>query len=212
MFFTKQNLYDWDGGNEWLFSHINALKGNIYDASMILLSRTADHHNFPYYMCGLALIGLLGYFSRKMIHKGGTPQYIAAWFGVLIVLTVSYGADGLIVKSLKDHFAYPRPYTIVHNVRLLDHVRDDKEDEHHSFPSGHVSFATVMLVGLWPVLSTGVGFLGLLWLVGVCWSRMALGMHFPADIVAAFLISFFLVLILRAIIYTLMYKIFRIRC
>ncbi len=60
---------------------------------------------------------------------------------------------------------------------------------HYSLPSGHSTFAALVVGALWPL----VGFRGRLALVFyaalVGWSRVAAGMHFPADVVAGWMLG-----------------------
>lgn len=209
----KNVLYDWNGGNEWLFRQINGIHGgNTYNSVMLFLTQIGDHHNFPYYMAGLFAWALLTLAIRKTAHKGGTKQYLIAWVGVFLVLGASYGADGLAVKGLKEEFHYSRPYAALPeaDVQLLDKRKEG--DETHSFPSGHASFITVMVLGLWPMLSLNMCLTGLVLIASVCWSRIAIGMHFPADVLAGFFLSLLVVWIMRTIIYGLMRKLFGLRC
>ncbi|MDE3059695.1 MAG: phosphatase PAP2 family protein, partial [Pseudomonadota bacterium] len=114
-----------------------------------------------------------------------------------------YAAEGIIIHYIKDYFAYPRPYiTLGHDhVRVLEMRAGE---DYHSFPSGHAAFITLMVIGLWPVLSPNLRWLGTWLIFGVCWSRIALGVHFPVDVLAGYAMAFFLVIALRAIIYELM--------
>jgi len=208
----KEVWYGWNGGNEWLFRQINGIQGgDLYNALMIFLTRIGDYRNFPYYMGTFLVWALIEFVINKTHRKGGTSHRVIAWIAVFMVLIASYATDGLVVKTIKTQFAYPRPYIVLpaNDVILLDQKNGD--DDYHSFPSGHASFVTVMVVGLWPVLSINMCWFGMALIVGVCWSRIAVGMHFPADVLAGFFISLLLVLILRSIIYQLLNKC-NIRC
>jgi undecaprenyl-diphosphatase len=104
---------------------------------------------------------------------------------VLVALQlVSQGA----VTMVKLAFYRPRPD------RWL--VR---EDLGFSYPSGHASTAIVfygaLLLavalggGLAPLKIAGVAGLAF-WIAGICWSRVALGAHYPSDVVGGALIGF----------------------
>ena len=136
---------------------------------------------------------------------------LAAWVAVFMVLAAGYAAEGAIIHYAKDYFSYPRPYMVLgHDTRVLE-VRP-KDDDYHSFPSGHAAFITMMIAGLWPVLSGKMKWAGVALVAGVCWSRLALGVHFPADVIGSFLFFFPMMVILRAIIYRILLKLFGLKC
>src|SRR5262249_38998982 len=126
---------------------------------------------------------------------------LVAWLGVIIVFVLANLGDGFILHHMKSYFEYPRPYVALgpESVTLIDFHHDAAEDS-HSFPSGHAAFITVLVVSLWPVLSVGLRGLGVGLIAGVCWSRTAEGMHFPADVLGGFLVSLIVTLIVRSII------------
>lgn len=62
-------------------------------------------------------------------------------------------------------------------------------DSRYTMPSGHATYIGVLAAALWPVLGAlpRVGLL--LFAAAVGWSRIALGAHFPADVVAGYLLG-----------------------
>jgi membrane-associated phospholipid phosphatase len=209
----KTFFYDWGGANEALFKSINSMStGGWYDALMILLSRTADHENFPYIILLLLFCTFLDYGMRKLRARGGATHSLIAWFGVFCVLTASYWVAGGSVRLMKSHFELPRPYVAIgpEDVKLLE-FRTDPADDYRSFPSGHASFITLLVVSIWPVLSSGMRKFALLLIFGVCWSRIAVGMHFPADVIGGALISLTVTFLLRWIIYLQLLKL-KLKC
>jgi membrane-associated phospholipid phosphatase len=209
----KKLAYDWMGSNEWLFKQINALDGNAtYNSFMVFISSLAEHTNFPYYIGAMAVFCVLQFILRKLRKRAGAGQSLIAWIGVLSVFAASYAVDGLIVKTLKDEFAYPRPYVALDSkdVHVLGETKTG--ESRHSFPSGHASFATVLVGSVWPMLAGKGPFIGVGLVFLVCWSRIAAGVHFPADVIAGALIGFAVVLVVRFIIYTLYAKIFKWKC
>ena len=68
---------------------------------------------------------------------------------------------------------------------------------HHSFPSGHSSFSMLIIASIWSLLfawQKGLGVIFVLW-VGI--SRISLGAHFPADVLAGFGSAFLIVIIVK---------------
>lgn len=207
----KGFIYGWGGANETIFRWINALSGEpTYDSLMVFLSNVGDHHNFPYYFIALAVYAGIDFIVRKINKRGGAANSLTVWIGVLSVFACAYAVDGMIVKLLKEYFSFPRPYIALDHVHVLGSGKEN--DDYHSFPSGHASFITVLVCSLWPVLSGRVPQIGALLIFAVCWSRIAMGMHFPADVLAGFLISAILVTVLRAVIYTIYARLLRWKC
>ncbi|MDE3060841.1 MAG: phosphatase PAP2 family protein [Pseudomonadota bacterium] len=207
----KEFWYDWGGLNVWLFRHINGVHGSLYDTVMVILTRMADYHNLPFWFAGLFCLALLSLIIRSARKQGGTKSRAAIWFGVFAMLVVGFGLDAVVVKTAKSYFAYPRPYIALENVHVPDY-QAGKVDDHHSFPSGHAAVATLLAVSLWPVIPDGFGWVAILFVAGAAWSRVALGMHFPADVLGSIVIMTPLLLLLRMILYSLLLNVFKLRC
>lgn len=89
------------------------------------------------------------------------------------------------VATLKLIVDFPRPVAA-----LPDLVRIIGEPElQYSFPSGHAAYAMLAAASLWPLAARRVRALLVASLIWVAWSRIAVGAHFPADVLAGFLIG-----------------------
>lgn len=213
---SKYTLYDWYGTNQELFKSINHMfRSDAYDHGMLFLSYFFDADNFPYFFGAFALYAALTWVFRWMGAQDDKQRrhYLTRWLGVLAVLAFGFVAMGLTVKTLKADFGYPRPYVALASdeVRLLEKHIDVKDDK-HSFPSGHAAFITFLVVALWPVLSRDMRVAGLFLVPLVCWSRIALGVHFPADVVYGVAISLIIVLFVRRFVYWLLDTLFGLEC
>jgi membrane-associated phospholipid phosphatase len=204
---SKEAFYDWYGGNVWLFQHINGLGGDWYNSLMILLSRTGNHRNFFFIVPILIFIALAEYAWRKLGKHGNALNCLTMWFGVFCVLIASYYVSGYTVKSMKNYFEYPRPYVAIgpESVTVLESSMDNG-DGYHSFPSSHATYITVLILSLWPIMVGNGRWLGLLLIFGVCWSRVAEGMHFPADVAGGFLIGLVVVTLVKTAVYSILLK------
>ncbi len=209
---AKELFYDWKGLNLWLFKAINSFHTAAYDAFMLFVTQIGNHRFFFPYLGVLFAYVLLNGIWRKLDKKGGTKQHFIMWFGVFLVLGIGFAVNGLIINGLKDYFEYPRPYAALSSddVTLVEEIKSG--NEHRSFPSGHVAFVTLMILGMWPVLSSQLRALGLFMILLVAWSRVAVGVHFPADTLGAFLITSGIVIAVRILIYQALRKMFRLNC
>ena len=62
-------------------------------------------------------------------------------------------------------------------------------ERHYSLPSGHATYAALVVGALWPLIGRR-GRIGLvLYAALVGWSRIAAGMHFPADVLAGWVLG-----------------------
>lgn len=192
----KEILYNWNGANTAIFYAVNGIKGGeLYEKTMLFGTMLADHHNFPFYFLFFVAIAL---FHVRRMPYSKRHAYLWAWGGVLTVFLISYAIDGVVVKTLKTFFAFPRPFEALPkgSVHLIGPMMDVSK-HFESFPSGHASFAMLLVASLWPILhkiGKGMGVLFILW-AGM--SRLALGVHFPMDIVTGYVTCLLVVLVVR---------------
>jgi membrane-associated phospholipid phosphatase len=196
----KEIFYDWGGANVWLFHAINDIRFGWLDNVMLLGTGLADHTLFPFYL------GLLMLFALVVVNTPAqdTAQYrvqATRWMGVVAVFSFAYLFDGLLLGVLKPFFDFPRPPLALSPDTV--HVVGIPEF-HHSLPSGHSSFAMLVTASLWPVLNHNWRVAGACFVLWVGISRMSLGAHFPADVVAGFLSSLAVVLLVYAAIQKLL--------
>lgn len=196
----KEIFYDWGGANVWLFHAINDVRFGWLDNVMLLGTGLADHTLFPFY------VGLLTLFALVVVNTPAqdTAQYRAkvnCWMAVIAVFSCAYLFDGLLLGVLKPFLDFPRPPLALSSDTV--HVVGIPEF-HHSLPSGHSSFAMLVTASLWPVLNRSWRVAGVLFVLWVGISRMSLGAHFPADVIAGFLSSLAVVLLVYAAIQKLM--------
>jgi membrane-associated phospholipid phosphatase len=185
----KEILYDWGGANVWLFHEINDLRAGWLDGFMQIGSWLGDHECFPLYAAALALIALIRVARRDVAH-GPT----IGWLGVLTVFCVANVLDGALVTFLKDWLDFPRPAAVLpsNTVFVIGEL-----DYRHSLPSGHAAFTMTLAASLWPVLPRWARYAAGAFVGWVGLSRVSVGAHFPADVVAGFLLALGVVVLVR---------------
>lgn len=214
MTMSKEALYDWSGLNVSLFKAVNGLgSAGLYDKAMLAITRLGDHSILPYVLAVLLAYVGITYTNRKLEKKGGNKYFLAMWLGIFLVLGTGLVASHMSVSFMKDYFAYDRPYVAL-GENAVRHIEPAREEAygHRSFPSGHVAFITLVVMSLWPALGGKARVFGLALIAAVAWSRMALGVHFPADLLGGFLLVLAEVLAIRAVLYRLLYKMFGLQC
>lgn len=193
----KEIFYDWGGANVWLFHTINNVRGDYLDCFMLLGTRIGSHVFFQLYLAAAFIVALI-VVGHALRHDRLLGQRLGIlWLGALAVFSLAYVADGAFLSWIKPFLDFPRPPLVLEQGSL--HILGEPEF-HHSLPSGHASFAMLVGASFWtvagkagrPVLAAFV-----LW-VGI--SRISVGAHFPADVLASWLTALPVVLLVRAII------------
>ncbi len=113
----------------------------------------------------------------------------------VVVFAIGFAfVSSLLVPMMKSQFDFPRPAAALGRgaVTLVG-----PQDAVHSFPSGHAAFAVLAAAALAPGAPIAVRIALTVFAVLVCVSRISVGAHFPADVVAGALLSLAVVAALR---------------
>jgi membrane-associated phospholipid phosphatase len=185
----KPILYDWGGLNIWLFHLVNDVHGTLLDQFMLLGTAIGDHTHFQLYV---ALLGVAAVLVSARDPKG----HAWPWLLALAVFTAAYNLDGWFLEWLKPYLDFPRPPLALPKgtVHVVGHLQ-----LYYSLPSGHSSFAMLCAASIWPVLNRPGRYLAVMLVLWVGISRVSLGDHFPADVVAGYLSGLLIVLAVRAL-------------
>jgi len=187
----KEIFYDWGGTNVWLFHAINDIRFAWLDQLMLLGTYLGGHAMFPFYLVLLTLCAL-GAVNMTAQNPEQYQTSAKRWIAVIAVFSLAYWLDGLLLGFIKPYLDFPRPPLALLPDTL--HIVGTAE-YHHSLPSGHSTFAMMVVASLWPILSRNWRVAGVCFVLWVGLSRISLGMHFPADVVAGYLLSLAVVLL-----------------
>ena len=192
----KEFLYDWDGANHWLFHVVNNWRGPLLDRLMRLGTQAGTYQLFPVYLAIIVVAATVSSNVRAGEHRTQKEVRALAWLAVLSVLCTASLIDGAFLTWAKDWFSYPRPLAALPPGSVI--VVGEPEYR-LSLPSGHASFAMLIAASLWPMLGAWLRPAAALFVVWVGVSRVNVGAHFPADVVASWLTALMAVLITRAV-------------
>ncbi|ART47949.1 MAG: signal peptidase II [Burkholderiaceae bacterium] len=167
----KSVLYDWGGLNGALFQFINEATPPILMPLAWLFSNVLGN----YWTAPLVLLTLWAW-SRSTVVTGRA----LAIRRQLLQFVISFGIAFAITSILKLWLDFPRPAAVFGQ---LDHVLGTVE-AHYSLPSGHSTYAALVVGALWPLAGVRQRMVLVAYVVLVGWSRIAAGMHFPADVLA----------------------------
>lgn len=101
-----------------------------------------------------------------------------------LLVTMAAASIAAVISWLIGHYAYmPRPF-----VDSIGHVLLDHKDN-ASFPSNHMMFMTIFATTFLLARQRKTGLLFCLLALCIGWSRIFLGVHYPADIAGGALIG-----------------------
>ncbi|WP_354687859.1 signal peptidase II [Cupriavidus necator] len=163
-------LYDWGGLNVALFQAINTGTPTAIAPLAWFFSFVGSYWTAPAMLLGF------WWWSKSATDpaRARAVRLRLAGFGTAFLLAL------LGATVLKLWLDFPRPPAVLGElVRVIGEA-----ERHYSLPSGHATYSTLVVGALWPLVGRG-GRTGLvLYAALVGWSRLAAGMHFPADVLA----------------------------
>ena len=167
--------YAWGGLNHSLFLLINhAGAGGLRDTLAAWGTTAGDHLYFPVW----AALALALALKRPNLLA---PRAVLGFF-------VAYLINWMPVVILKHALDFPRP-PLALGLQAVHVV--GRTEYYHSFPSGHVAFAFAAMASLLPGSHWALRALLVVFAAWVAWSRIAVGAHFPADVLGGAFIGLF---------------------
>lgn len=187
----KDILYSGDSVNILLFHAINNIQASCFQQVMQAVTIMGKYTLFPVYLFVIAGFAWQYGNAVKARDAGEYRAYANNIKQLIISLILSYIVYIAWVSGLKHLLHMPRPFAILPEGTVF--VRDsikNAEEPFASMPSGHAAFSVMMLVSLWSMLTTIEKTAGIALVLMIGISRIALGVHFPIDILTSWIISF----------------------
>ena len=175
---AKEFFYDWGGANVWLFQVINLHPPGRLDGLMEWVSRIGNYWNLPVIAGGWLVVAIL----LRQADSPLTPQVAMQLRRLLIGAAIAF----ILTAGLKLALDFPRPAAVLTATDI--HIVGTVERE-YSLPSGHAAFAALVAASLWPLGGLPGRLAAALFALAVGLSRVWLGAHFPADVVAGYAVG-----------------------
>lgn len=170
-----QILYGWGGLNEALFHLINGATPQSLAPLVQFFTLAGSYWTAPAAMIGLWL------FAKRT----DDARRANAISNALLLFAIAFAVALASASLLKFTLAFPRPSVVFGDaIRLIGEA-----DSQYSLPSGHATFSALVVSALWALASKRLQWVLILYLLAVGWSRVAAGMHFPADVVAGWIVG-----------------------
>jgi tRNA threonylcarbamoyl adenosine modification protein YjeE len=198
----KEIFYDWLGYNAKIFHFLNH-EGNIglLPKTLSYLSFFFNIENFAiYYVIG-CLVFMTRIYSSPLIRgsqesceilgsspKSSLEENNKKTYNLLIFIGICYAIFGLTYAAIKFSINFPRPYCSI-SPELFQTILDLSHERClSSFPSSHSGLALIVTILAWSYLGVVSRIFAVVTTALVAWSRIALAMHYPADILYSYMI------------------------
>lgn len=178
--------YGWGGLNAWLFMLAQEGRPTALEPALSLVSAAGSFASAVYVARAVGAAALRVARDRERGVIVGC-RLDDRWAETLFRFLLATLAAGAAVWLLKTWLHFPRPWELLGPQAGLNALPADADA---SFPSGHAAFAAVVVGTLWSRFGgrTARAVL-LLYLASVGLSRVVLGAHFPADVIAGYAVG-----------------------
>lgn len=178
-------IYSWGGYNEELFYLINkACNSSLCQIFMKYISIIFDIEMIAIYY-SLIMVVLL-----YRIWKLQNYEHYSFCYDTMARFGVCYALFGLIYAALKFGINMPRPFCSLPLHKFTTILNTSHERCLSSFPSSHTGLVFLITMFLWKDLGMLSRIIWLCLVALVASSRIALAMHYPADIIYSLLIAY----------------------
>jgi len=194
--------YDWLGFNTFLFKKINSLSDlPAYGPLMKGITLFGEKNLLPYMLGAICIFAFSSIVVRIVLNKGGARNYLFTWITITLMISSGLFISNSIVDYITSTASYPRPYVLIpaNEINLLEIL--PVAEAYRSFPSVHVIIITILAFSLWSTLNETFRWIAVLLVFSVAWSRIALGVNFPMDVISGFAITLTQMILIRYVLY-----------
>lgn len=187
-------FYNFNGYNKELFLQINHFTNiNILPFILQIISWPFGISKFAIYYVFCVI-----YFFIILNRIDDHTEYKNKFWNIynnMVRVGIIYSFFGLLYAFLKYNINLPRPFCSLRSEDFFTIADISKERCLSSFPSSHTGLAVIIAYFLWPYLNYGQKIFATLIIILVGVSRLALAMHYPADIIYSIFIAAIVIIV-----------------
>ncbi len=170
-----------------IFKFFNQTFGQpFFSKIIILINWMFNSDSFIYFFLLFSLV----IFALLFLKRKNQPEFQKFFLVSISSFVTLFIADAIglpIVLLFKYYTQVTRPFCNEHHSFAITQIINELSC-HESFPSGHMSMATVLIVSFWQLFNKPLKLASAMLLLLVAISRMATGAHYPMDIMGAIII------------------------
>jgi len=207
----KYYLYDWKGLNTELFIYLNGSFANSENLHKFIsyFNLLGTTYGVISIWIGIIIISSLYLFiNRNRLHETYIDEFANKWADIAIIIICSAILMYVLLPLVKEYFNFSRPMCVFakNQINIILEYGNSFEEmfkkrclsKDSSFPSAHSAIATMLVTSFWYIsrnIYLRIFFLLVVLMAG--FSRIATGVHFPADILSGYLFGFATVVFTR---------------
>lgn len=203
----KEVFYDWLGYNTEIFYFLNHVSNAwVFPQFLRCLSWFFNIENFAVYYMTLCGLGYQHVFARSKVKLNTLPAEAVVrkddfWliYNRLVYIGICYAVFGLTYAALKFSVNLPRPFCSLPIGTFETIIDTTNERCMSSFPSSHAGLALMATLLAWRYLGTCGRLCAIVVTLMAALARVALAMHYPADVLYSYLIVLTVLCISRAV-------------
>lgn len=185
-------FYNLSGYNTTLFISMNDY---LNTSALLPAILQAISHMFCISNFAIGYLAACLYFYYKAQNSNNPAEYFASVYYELTRIGTCYAMFGFIFAALKFSVNLPRPFCSLSPHDFKTVADTSLERCLSSFPSAHTGLSLLVAYCLWPYMNKALKILASCTVIAVALSRIALAMHYPADILYSSIITVIIVII-----------------
>lgn len=192
-------FYNFQGFNQEAFLLINQLTNH-----SSIIAHILQIFSYCFNITNFALIYLVLYlyFYIKLLRiQDVSLRSKKFWliYNNMAMVGITYTIFCITYATLKFTINLPRPFCSLYPDAFITIANTQHERCLSSFPSSHTGLAILVCYCIWPYIKYSQKIIACIVVIIVAISRIALAMHYPADIIYSFFITTALIIISRII-------------